>query len=262
MARAELSLGAFFAETRGRGLRALIRRRGRAPVRTIADVGSGDGAVLFETAAGGVRVICVDIDHPRLVVGAAEARRRALPMAHIEADARRLPIATGSCDVVVLFEMIQTVPMFEHVVAEASRILVSGGWLIVTAPNPHSPITIVDDPHHHLPFAQQLPAWLAKRYVHLFGRRMPSLGEAFRFPRWQEFEAAFALSGLDLELESMLLLKLSDPDFVVAGWKRPLARAMRSAGFAHVLDAGALSPLRRVWDRHLARSWLLLGWKK
>lgn len=242
-------------------LRMLLNKRGRHP-RAIADVGGGDGSVLFDLAQAGVNVVCVDLDEARLTVGAQYAHGRGLPMVHVIGDALQLPIGDETCDAVFLSEILQTTGDPRRALIEAARVLAPGGCAVITAPNPRSPINAMDDPHHHLPLVGLLPAPLARRYVSLLGRRMPSLGEAFAVPDWSEVRAAIAAAGLHCELESSLLLKLADPTLVLVGWKRPIARLLQRSGIAERLrDGRPLAPLRRLWDRHIARSWLIVASK-
>jgi|GEM_PF-5020274 len=259
--RDELALGAFFADARGRELRTVINARAQRPVRRIADIGGGDGTVLFPMATDGAAVVCVDLDEERLAVGAREAHRRGLPMAYVVGDALKLPVASESCDVVVVYAALETMIDVAAALAESARVLRPGGFVIALTPNPHSPITLLDDPHAHLPFAHVLPHRIARAYAAALGRRMPSAGVAFRVPTWGQLTMGFAAAGLDLELESSLLLKLSNPDYVLSPLRRRVARIAERSGIVQSLRRGSLTPLRRTWDRRIGRSWLLLGRK-
>lgn len=95
---------------------------------------SKTGAILLDIACGGgllaphvdgYRHVGVDINHSALNV----AREHGVQP--IRADARALPIATGSVEVVVAGEVLEHVPDQTAVVAEIARVLAPGGTLIL-----------------------------------------------------------------------------------------------------------------------------------
>jgi SAM-dependent methyltransferase len=73
---------------------------------------------------------------PKTYVGmdlSAAELRRAVGVPVILADAACLPVATGSCDAVVMSMALQLVP-FAAVLAEVARVLRPGGVLVATVP--------------------------------------------------------------------------------------------------------------------------------
>lgn len=258
--REELRFGAFFGELRGEELVAVLAPRAHWPVSVVADIGGGDGSVSFGWAREAL-VVCADVDDERMRIGRDEASRRALQMRYVRAHADRLPLRDQSVDVVLLSQVLETLPRPADAVIEAGRILRRGGLVACVTPNPRSPITIIDDPHTRLPFARLLPRRLALGYARAFGRRMPSLGEPFNAPSWRELTVAFRSAGLEVELESTLLLKLSHPEFVLSTRRRGLARALGHPCLRALLTVGLLAALRRAWDRYVGRSWLLVARK-
>lgn len=105
---------------------------GAAEPRTVLDVATGTGLVLRALRARqGTRVqrmIGVDISPGMLAVA-----RAALPHAElVEADARRLPLATASVDLVTCVTGLHLIPDTAAVLAEWARVLRPGG-LVVTA---------------------------------------------------------------------------------------------------------------------------------
>jgi SAM-dependent methyltransferase len=62
------------------------------------------------------------------------------------ADALRLPLASGSFDVVVSLETLEHVPDAEGFVAEISRVLAPGGSLVLSTPN--AQLSDGTNPHH------------------------------------------------------------------------------------------------------------------
>lgn len=92
----------------------------------VLSIGCGNGELESQLVASGYRVAGLDLSHPML----KRAARNGLDWP-VEADARFLPFAAASFDVVIFPESIGHVPLPE-VFAEARRVLRKGGKLIVT----------------------------------------------------------------------------------------------------------------------------------
>lgn len=92
----------------------------------VLSIGCGNGELECHLVASGYRVAGLDLSHPML----KRAARNGLDWP-VEADARFLPFAGASFDVVIFPESIGHVPLPE-VFAEARRVLRKGGTLIVT----------------------------------------------------------------------------------------------------------------------------------
>lgn len=103
----------------------LATELGGAPLR-ILSVGCGNGELESNLNAYGHRVTGIDLSHPML----RRAVRSGLDHA-VEADARFLPFAAASFDLVIFPESIGHVPLPE-VFAETRRVLKRLGVLIVT----------------------------------------------------------------------------------------------------------------------------------
>jgi SAM-dependent methyltransferase len=95
-------------------------------LRQILSIGCGNGELETYLVAEGHRLVGVDLSHPML----KRALRAGLERP-VEADARFLPFAAASFDVVLFPESIGHVPLPE-VFAEARRILKKRGALIAT----------------------------------------------------------------------------------------------------------------------------------
>ena len=101
------------------------------------DVGCNVGAHSHFAARQGLAVVGMDIDpralgHARFLLG-WEKMRRALV---VQADAdRTFPLADGSFDRVLAFDVIEHVADPAHLLAEIRRVLTPDGLLLLTAPN-------------------------------------------------------------------------------------------------------------------------------
>jgi SAM-dependent methyltransferase len=95
--------------------------------RLVADVGAGTGAASRALARAGARPIALD-----LADGMLRVDQRHRPPAAV-ADARRLPLASGSCTAVVGAFSFNHVPDPEVALAEAARIVGAGGVVLASS---------------------------------------------------------------------------------------------------------------------------------
>lgn len=93
----------------------------------VADVGAGTGATSRAIQRAGGRPIQLDLAEGML--GVDQATR---PPA-VVADARRLPLASGSCTAVVAGFCLNHVPDPEHALVEAARVARPGGVVLVSS---------------------------------------------------------------------------------------------------------------------------------
>ncbi|GAA3259434.1 methyltransferase domain-containing protein [Dactylosporangium siamense] len=91
----------------------------------LVDLGCGGGLLAPHIADKGYRHVGVDL----IVSGLEQAAAHGV--APVLADVRRLPFADGTADVVSAGELLEHVPDWPAVVAEACRILRPGGWLVL-----------------------------------------------------------------------------------------------------------------------------------
>jgi len=129
----------------------------------VVDCGCSGGIIADELHAAGATVIGLDIDVP----GVRKAHERfGQTVSFICADSERIPLATGSADVVICNHI------YEHVVdpvrlfAELQRVVRPDGVLYLGLGNKLGII----EPHYRLPFLSWLPRGLAHRYVRATGR--------------------------------------------------------------------------------------------
>ena len=91
----------------------------------LVDLGCGGGLLAPHVAGKGYRHVGVDL----IISGLEQAAAHGV--APVQADACRLPFADGTADVVSAGELLEHVPDWPAVVAEACRILRPGGWLVL-----------------------------------------------------------------------------------------------------------------------------------
>lgn len=100
----------------------------RGGTKRLVDLGCGTGMILDELTRRG-RATGLDFS-PRAL---EFCRRRGLA-ALAQADVTRLPVATGSADVVTALDITEHVEDDQGLVSEAARILRPGGHLLITVP--------------------------------------------------------------------------------------------------------------------------------
>jgi len=105
----------------------LDRAFGGAPVRVL-DLGCGAGFLSNYLAARGHQV--TGIDRAAEVLPVARANDASRSVRYEVGDARALPFAAGSFDVVCAMDLLERTEEPERVIAEASRVLAPGGLLV------------------------------------------------------------------------------------------------------------------------------------
>lgn len=134
--------------------------------RRVLDVacGEGYGSALLAAVAGevtGVDIAEEAIAHARATYAAVANLR------YVQASAAELPLPDASVDVVVSFETIEHLPQADQprMIAEIARVLVPGGIVVMSAPNPveYSQARNYRNPFHtHEPSRDELGALLAQ----------------------------------------------------------------------------------------------------
>jgi ubiquinone/menaquinone biosynthesis C-methylase UbiE len=98
------------------------------------EVGCGEGRVTRDLTERGHHTVGVELS-PTLV---AHARQADPGGTYLRADASHLPLADASCDLVVAYNTLMDIADMAGAVAEAGRILVSGGRFCVCVTHPMS----------------------------------------------------------------------------------------------------------------------------
>lgn len=100
----------------------------------VIDIGSGDGGLTRLMTKHGAHVVGVECSAAQLA--AARAAKPVADETFVEGVAERMPAEDASVDIVVFFNSLHHVPMAgqETAIAEAARVLKTGGLLYVSEP--------------------------------------------------------------------------------------------------------------------------------
>jgi 2-polyprenyl-6-hydroxyphenyl methylase/3-demethylubiquinone-9 3-methyltransferase len=96
----------------------------------VLDLGCGGGLTAEVLAARGAQVIGFDRSQPSLRVAQAHAQEGGLSVGYVSGDAGALALADHSVDAVVCVDVLEHVPSVPRVLAECTRVLKPGGWLL------------------------------------------------------------------------------------------------------------------------------------
>ena len=103
------------------------------PERLTLDIGCGEGRLTRDLSRLGHRVLAIDAS-PTMVAAAASVPGAAGWVA--AGDAAALPVADAAADCAVAFMSLQDIDHMEQAVAEAARVLVPGGRLVIAVTHP------------------------------------------------------------------------------------------------------------------------------
>lgn len=129
LANSVLSFGAHRCWKRRLAARAAVKEGER-----VLDLcaGTGDIAVLAAREKKAAEVIAVDVNEKMLALARERARKENLKINFVAADARRLPFAGGSFDVVLISFGVRNVENWQtELLAEVKRVLKPGGRFLM-----------------------------------------------------------------------------------------------------------------------------------
>lgn len=110
------------------------------PEAVVLDVGAGDARLTHFLARRYRRVVALEPQDVAVQLGRLMTRLNGSAPAFSRGDASALPFMTAAFDCVTAFDVIEHLPRDAamRMLKEARRVLVSGGWLLVTTPNRRS----------------------------------------------------------------------------------------------------------------------------
>ena len=104
----------------------------------ILDVGCSFGHKLCLLAKSGAEAFGVDIDDSLLEVGLKLAQANQVQVKFFRANAKRLPFANGTFDIVICSELIEHVKDWQKLIEEISRVAKGDGQILISSPNTRS----------------------------------------------------------------------------------------------------------------------------
>jgi len=136
------------------------------PDLVVLDLGSGNGGMLFPFAHR-ARLVALDLYVDQELL--AFRRAAGMPLLHLLGDGSRIPLATGSIDIVLMAETLEHLTEPRQTGREIARILRPGGVCLLSTP-PRLKFALKRDPHYGIRGLALLPDAL-QRFVakRLFG---------------------------------------------------------------------------------------------
>ncbi|KOX09495.1 class I SAM-dependent methyltransferase [Micromonospora profundi] len=186
------------------------------PDAVLVDLGCGAGLLAPHLAGKGYRHIGVDLTRSALVQAAEHGVRV------VQGDATAVPLPDGCADVVSAGELLEHVPAWRQVVAEACRLLRPGGLLVLDTLNDTA---------------------LARLVAVRIGERLPTVPRGIHDPRLfvdaRELVAECARYGVQLRVQGV---RPQVGGLVAWLWRR--VRATRTGGVAPGGRAPRIVPIR------------------
>jgi Methylase involved in ubiquinone/menaquinone biosynthesis len=158
-------------------------------------MGCGEGRVARDLQQRGYRVVGLDLSET-LIKYAAMADARSL---YVRGNASSLPFASSSFDLVVAYNSLMDIEDMPGAVAEAARVLRSGGWMCISITHPLNDAGRFASSEPDAPFVIE-GSYLGKRD---FEARFEHDGMEMIFSGWayplEEYFSAFSEAGLLVE---------------------------------------------------------------
>lgn len=172
-------------------------RAATLPVDRAVEIGAGTGFFLLNLMQSGVarQGVVTDISSGMVRTAVRQAGELGLDVIGAVADAESLPLATGSCDLVVGHAVLHHIPDVERALTEVLRILRPGGRFVITG----EPTRRGDYVARRL---SRLTWWLTSRVTQAPGLR----------DRWARPPAELEESSEAAALEAVVDLHTFDPD--------------------------------------------------
>jgi ArsR family transcriptional regulator len=143
---------------------AIARALGERPVGRLIDIGTGTGRMIELFGASAERAIGVDRSPEMLRLARVKLAEAGLASAELrQGDMYALPLPSGSADTVILHQVLHYAQQPAAAVAEAARLLSTGGRLLIVDFAPHEREELrTRDAHARLGFADEaVLGWMA-----------------------------------------------------------------------------------------------------
>jgi ArsR family transcriptional regulator len=143
---------------------AIGRALGERPVGRLTDIGTGTGRMIELFGASAERAVGVDRSPEMLRLARVKLAQAGLASAELrQGDMYALPLANGSADTVILHQVLHYAQQPAAAVAEAARLLSTGGRLLIVDFAPHEREELrTRDAHARLGFADEaVLVWMA-----------------------------------------------------------------------------------------------------
>jgi MPBQ/MSBQ methyltransferase len=196
------------------------------PGDTLLDIGAGYGAFVLSCRrhgldAMGFELASFEVDMSRRRLARAEPGADAAAV-FLKGDAGRLPFPDNAFHIVTLLNVLEHVPDYRMVLAEAARVLRPGGKLFVVCPNYAA---LRKEAHYHVPWLPFFQRRLASAYLRWLGRNPRFFEEHIYYcTNWGVLRA---LSDIGMRPSNLDVLRLEHLELISS------ARAKRVLNFVH-----------------------------
>lgn len=180
---------------------------------TLLDIGAGYGAFVLSCRrngldAKGFELAAFEVDMARVRLVRTEPQTDPASIFH-RGDAGDLPFPDNAFQIVTLLNVLEHVPDYRTVLAEAVRVLKPGGRLFVVCPNYAA---LRKEAHYHVPWLPFFPRGLAASYLRLLGRNPGFFQEHIYY--CTNWGVLHALNRHCLKLANLDILRIEHPELI------------------------------------------------
>ncbi|HEX2907547.1 MAG TPA: class I SAM-dependent methyltransferase [Phototrophicaceae bacterium] len=181
----------------------------------LLDLGCGFGSFVLVCrqagiAADGLDIAPYQINFARERLGTLVANCEPNQVYHL-GDAQATGLPDASYDVITAWNLLEHVPNYRQVIAEAYRLLKPGGLFVGVAPNY---LAFRREAHYQVPWLPLFPRPLARAYLRKLGRRTDFLDNSLYY--LTNWGALRALKRRGFQLLHPQLLKFEHPELIVS----------------------------------------------
>jgi len=204
------------------------------PNTKLLDIGAGYGAFVLSCRKHGIKAIGlelasfeVDLSRKRLARAEPDSDASAIFQ---KGDGGQLPFADNTFHIVSLLNVLEHVPDYETVLAEAVRVLHPGGRLFVVCPNYAA---WRKEAHYHVPWLPLFPKGLASAYLRLLGRNPSFLQNHIHYcTNWGVLKTLERLGARSTSLDGM---RLEHPELISSDRAKRVLSLLRKAHMLPVI---------------------------